>query len=163
MDFFAPMLVLITGALVIGSIFRSFIVNRRLRDNARAWVDVQTRLIDKFGSADEVVRYLESDAGRRLIEGQTSSTGSPHGRVLDSVHLGLLVLLGGLGVLEASSVATDELNTVMHVLGTIAAVLGVGFLASAGVSWYLLRNWGLLSKPAGAAEHAGNESTSDRG
>ena len=53
MDFVPPMLVVITCALVFGSIVRTWIVHRSLRANARAHVDLQTKLIERFGSADE--------------------------------------------------------------------------------------------------------------
>lgn len=144
MDFLAPMLVLITTALVFGSVLRSYFLNRRLRDNARLWVELQGKVVDRFGSAPEVVRYLESDAGQRMLEGQVTSSASPHARVLDAVHTGLLVLLGGLGLRAASGVGDAEVRAVLQMVGTVGAILGFGFLLSAAVSWFLLRRWGLL-------------------
>ena len=146
MDFIAPMLVLITGALTVGSILRTQIINRRLRENARAWADLQTKLIDKFGNADEVVRYLESDAGKRLLDGQTNGAGAPHARVLDSIHTGLLVFLGGIGLIAAGAMNKEEIRELLQVVGMVATVLGAGFLASAAVSWRLLKGWGLLPR-----------------
>ena len=154
MEFLAPMLVLITGALTVGSIWRTAIVNRRQRENARAWVDLQTKLIDKFGAADEMVRYLESDAGRHLLDGQATASASPHSRVLDSIHMGLLVLAGGIGLLLASGSSDPQVYQVMSVLGKVAALLGIGFLASAGISWALLRSWGQIRRN-GEVESAG--------
>lgn len=144
MEFIAPMVVLMTFALTIGSILKSQIVNRRLRENARAWVDLQSRLVDKFGSAEEVVRYLESDAGRKLVEGQASSPIAPHTRILDSIHIGLLVLAGGVGMVFTGIVTDDRTREFFQTLGTIAILLGAGFLVSAGVSWFLLKGWGLV-------------------
>jgi len=146
LDFIAPMLVLITVALVIGSIARAIVVNRRQRENAKTWAEVQGRLIDKFGSADEVVRYLESDASRELLSGQSAAPASPHARILDSVHLGLLVAAGGIGFLVSGAVGDREISDVLRVFGTIGLLLGVGFLVSAAVSWAMLRSWGLLPK-----------------
>ncbi|MCB9379001.1 MAG: hypothetical protein H6511_09605 [Holophagales bacterium] len=146
MEFIAPMLVLITVALVIGSIARAIVVNRRLRENSRTWAEVQGKLIDKFGSADEVVRYLESDAHRELLSGQTAAPSSPHGRILDSVHLGLLVAAGGVGFLISGAVSDRQVSEVMRVFGALGLVIGIGFLVSAGISWALLRSWGLLPK-----------------
>lgn len=157
MDFIAPMLVLITGALTIGMILRTQIINRRLRENVRAWTDLQTKLIDKFGSAQEVVRYLESDAGTRLLEGQTNGASSPHTRILDAVHTGLLVLLGGIGLWASKGAFSGKAPEFLQVVGTLGIVLGVGFLASAYVSWNLLRRWGLVDKPSE------NETPSERG
>jgi hypothetical protein len=147
MEVIAPMMVLIVAALTIGSIWRSAIVNRRLRENSRVWGDLQGKLIDRFGDASEVVRYLESDAGRKLLEGQTTSAASPHARVLDAVHLGMLVLTGGAGMLAAGTVTDPSVSEFLHVLGLVAVVLGVGYLASAAVSWAMLRSWGLLDRP----------------
>lgn len=154
MNFLAPMLVLITAFLVIGSIFRSYFLNRRLRENARLWVELQGKVVDRFGSAPEVVRYLESEAGQRMLEGQVTSSAGPHARVLDAVHTGLLVLLGGVGLQAASGVADAEVRAVLQAVGTVGAILGVGFLASAAISWFLLRRWGLL---AAAATQEGGE------
>jgi hypothetical protein len=140
------MLVLITVALVIGSIARAIVVNRRQRENARTWAEVQGKLIDKFGSADEVVRYLESDASRELLAGQSAAPASPHGRILDSVHFGLLVAAGGIGFLVAGAVSDRQVSEVMRVVGTIGLVLGIGFIVSALVSWTMMRSWGLLPK-----------------
>jgi heme/copper-type cytochrome/quinol oxidase subunit 3 len=148
MDFLAPMLVLITAALVFGSVLRSYFVNRRLRDNARLWVELQGKVVDRFGSAPEVVRYLESDAGQRMLEGQVTSSASPHARILDAVHTGLLVFLGGIGLQAASAGADAEVRSILRTVGTVGSILGVGFLASAAISWFLLRRWGLLSTPA---------------
>lgn len=146
MDFIAPMLVLITVALVIGSIARAIVVNRRLRENSRTWAEVQGKLIDKFGSAEEVVRYLESDASRELLSGQASAPASPHARILDSVHFGLLVAAAGAGFLISGAVGDREVSDVMRVFGTLGLVLGLGFLVSAAASWTMLRAWGLLPK-----------------
>ena len=144
MDFLAPMLVLIIGSLTIGSIWRTAIVNRRQRENARAYVELQSKLIDKFGAADDVMRYLEGDAGKRLLQDQATAPASPYARILDSIHTGLLVLMGGVGLLAASGVSDRQVQEVMSVLGIVGTVLGAGFLASAGVSWVLLRSWGQL-------------------
>ncbi|HEX4952490.1 MAG TPA: hypothetical protein VF017_03730 [Thermoanaerobaculia bacterium] len=155
MEFIAPMAIAITTMLVIGATIRSSIINRRLRENARAQADLQAKLIDKFGSAEEVIRYLESTQGKALLEAPALSQ-RPHARILDSVHLGLLIVLGGAGMLATSGVADRQVADVFRTFGLIAILLGVGFLCSAAVSWFLMRQWGLLPKAA-------NDSTSEPG
>jgi hypothetical protein len=154
MDFIAPMFVLVTGALVIGSIFRSFFVNRRLRENARAVAELQGRLIDKFGDADQVVRYLESDAGRQLLAGAESGRGGPQQRVLDSLQVGIVTLLGGVGLMVGGNVSEHRIAEVMDMLGMIGLLVGLGFVVSALVSGALLKSWGLLP---GAGKNASDD------
>ena len=145
MDMVAPMMVLIVGALTIGSIFRSHFVNKRLRENARAYADLQGRLIDKFGNAAEVVRYLESDRGQQLLAGSSSGRGANHTRVLDGLQTGIISMLGGAGLIAARGVSDAQVGEVMYVLGLIAFLIGVGFLIAAFLSQFLLKRWGLLN------------------
>ncbi len=156
MEFLAPMVIVITMVLVIGATIRSSIVNRRLREGIRAQAELQNRLIDKFGSAEEVVRYLESTQGKTLLDAPTEGQ-RPHSRILDSVHLGVLILMGGVGMMATSGVTDVDVSEVMQTFGMIAILLGSGFLVSAAISWFLLRHWGFLPKsPA-------NDSTSEPG
>lgn len=146
MDFVPPMLVLITFALVFGSIVRTWIVHRSLRENARAHVDLQSKLIERFGSADEMLRYLESEPGRRLLEGATTGPDRPRSRVLDALHLGILLLAGGFGLIGAAQgVDVENMAQVMGVLGKIAVFLGFGFLGSAFLTSQLAGRWGLIT------------------
>jgi len=144
MDFIAPMLVLVTGALVIGSIFRSFFVNRRLRENARAVAELQGRLIDKFGDAEQVTRYLESDAARQLLAGAESGRGGPQARVLDSLQVGIVTLLGSGGLMIGGNVSEAKVSEAMDLLGKVGMMFGIGFIVSALVSGSLMKSWGLL-------------------
>lgn len=154
MDFIAPMFVLITGALVIGSIFRAHFVNKRLRENARAVAELQSRLIDKFGDAEQVVRYLASDAGKQLLAGAESGRGGPHQRVLDSLQVGIVTFLGGIGLMLGGNVSEQRIAEVMEMLGKFGMLIGAGFVVSALVSGSLLKSWGLL--PGGARNADGD-------
>ncbi|HRC85788.1 MAG TPA: hypothetical protein PK413_09290 [Thermoanaerobaculia bacterium] len=151
----APAAMLIATMLVIGSIARTSIVNRRLRETARASAELQMKLVEKFSSAEEVVRYLESSAGKNLLEA-TPAPNAPTSRVLDSVHLGLLVLMGGIGLSAANSALGLEGHAGLQAMGLVAVLVGVGFLLSAGASWYLLRGWGLLGRKNSSDEPSEN-------
>lgn len=144
MEFFAPMMILIVLFLVIGSIFRSRFVNKRLTANGQAFAELQSRLIDKYDDAGQVIAYLQSDAGRRLLEGDETRRGTAPARILDAVQTGILAMLGGLGLMAASGVSNPEVGEVMRTLGLVAILLGAGFLISAAVSRFLLKRWGLL-------------------
>jgi hypothetical protein len=145
MEFLAPMLVLITVSLVIGGIFRAHFVNKRLRDNARAVAELQGRLIDKFGDSDQVIRYLESDAGKQLLAGAESGRGGPHQRVLDSLQVGIVTFLGSVGLMIGGNVSEYKVGEMMDLLGKVGMMFGIGFIVSALVSGSLMKSWGLLS------------------
>jgi hypothetical protein len=152
MDFIAPMFVLITGALVVGSIFRAHFVNKRLRENARAVAELQSRLIDKFGDAEQVIRYLESDAGKQLLAGAESGRGGPHQRVLDSLQVGIVTFLGSVGLMIGGNVSEHKVGEMMDLLGKVGMMFGIGFIVSALVSGTLMKSWGLLSGSAKRAD-----------
>lgn len=155
MDFIAPMFVLITGSLVIGSIFRAFFVNRRLRENARNLAELQGKLIDKFGDAEQVVRYLQSDAGKQFLAGAENGRGGAHQRVLDSLQVGVVTFLGSIGLMIGGNVSETRVSEMMDLLGKVGMMFGIGFVLSALVSGALLKTWGLLPgqtpKPDGDA------------
>lgn len=155
MEFFAPMMIGIVCFLVIGSTFRSWFVNKRLIANGKAFAELQSRLIDKYDDADQVIRYLQSDAGRRLLEGGETRRGTAPERILDSIRTGVLAVLGGVGLMASGGNAEPELAQVMHTLGLVALLLGVGFLISAAVSRVLLKRWGLL--PDASDERSADE------
>lgn len=156
----APVLVAITLFLTIGAVLRAHIQSRRLRENARLWSELQGKVIDRFGSATEVVRYLESSAGQKMLEGQAAAPTSPHTRILDSVHLGLLISVGGLGLVLAAPVTNREAAEVFRTVGMVGGLLGLGYLASAMVSWLLLKRWGVLtSTPVSSPTEAGDSGT----
>lgn len=157
MDMIAPMLVFVVFVLTIGSIFRSAIVNRRLRESAKAYADLQGRLIDKFGDADAVVRYLQSEGGQKLLAGASAGRGGAHSRILDSLQTGIITFLGGIGTMAASHVSDTQIGEVMNALGKIAMLLGVGFVVSAVISQGLLKHWGLLGTAGKNAEGDGGE------
>lgn len=153
-DSLAPMVVFITGALVAGAVLRALILNRRLTATARLWAELQGKVVDRFGAAPEVIRYLESDAGQKMLAGHTSATATPHSRILDSIHLGLLIMLGGIGLVAAGGMFGIE-SSAIRPLGRMATFLGAGYLLSAAVSWWLMKRWHLLpAAPPTAAEES---------
>ena len=152
MEIVAPMMVLMVFAITIGTIFRSHFVNKRLRESAKAYADIQTRLIDKFGDAAEVVRYLESDGGQKLLAGASSGKDSGRARILDGLQTGIISILGGVGLIAARGVSDAKVGEVMQVLGLIALLIGAGFVISALVSQSLLKSWGLFGERKSEAD-----------
>jgi hypothetical protein len=141
-------LIPITLFVVIGYIIRTIVHNRRLNEVARIQSEMQTRLLEKFGTAEDMRQYLESAAGRRFVESATLERSNPHGRILGSIQAGLLFIACGIGLYATRHVVNDGQEG-FYVLGVLGMLVGAGFLASSFLSYRLSKAWGLL--PAGTA------------
>src|SRR3954463_8543251 len=71
------------------------------RANTRTRGEIYNRLIDKFGTAPEMVAFLQSEAGRQFIEENALQTISPIGKILASIQRGIVLTLPGAGLLVA--------------------------------------------------------------
>jgi len=143
------------SAVVIGStiivcmawVITSIVSSIKQRANTRTRAEVYNRLIDKFGTAAELVDFLKSDAGLRFIEEQAVDESQPMSRVLGSIRLGVSLALIGLGMVAVAELWYRELSDLYVVIalgGTIALTAGAGFIISAVISYKLLKAWGLL-------------------
>jgi len=117
---------------------------------ARLQADVQSKLLDKVGSGQELVTYAQTDAGKHLLESlQVERTVSqvPYGKILGALQAGIVLFCFGIamvwlrGHVSTSSEGADGFT----VLGAISIALGVGFGISAAASYFLSRSFGLLS------------------
>jgi hypothetical protein len=113
---------------------------------ARAVADLHSKLLDKCTSNQELLSYLESEAGRRFLESTTTSGANPSGRILNAVQAGAIAALAGGAMLI---VRTEEHfdwdgRQFLVVCGAVLLAIGLGFLVSACISYVLCRSWGLL-------------------
>jgi len=138
-------LIPLTVFSAIGYIVYVTVTNRRLVQLARMRTDMHGKLLDKLGSSQELVQYLESDAGRAFLEPPPADRSSAYSRILGAVQAGIILSLLGstLIVLDARIGGDGSL-----VAGMLLLALGVGFLISAGVSFWLSKAWGLLGRPS---------------
>jgi predicted phage tail protein len=116
---------------------------------AKLQAEVQTKLLEKVGSGQELLAYAQTEAGRELLESLKVERVSPHGRIIGALQTGIvLFFLGAALLLVRSHVSSGGEGFV--VAGTLACALGVGFALSAASSYYLSKSFGLLN---GAASH----------
>jgi hypothetical protein len=117
---------------------------RRIR-SARLQADLQAKLLDKFGSSRELIDYLATAPGQRFFELVVTERANPYARILASAQAGVIMtLLGGAFLFLMNMATVHEAADVLLVLGTLVLTLGIGFLASAALSFALSRSWGLL-------------------
>ena len=106
--------------------------------------DLQSKLLDKFGSSGELMEYLQGDIGEQFLISATAEKSDPRGRILGSIQTGLVLLSGGVAFMFLrGQIAEAEEGFVL--LGTLGVALGVGFIISAGVAYALSKTWGIIN------------------
>ncbi len=141
------LVVIIVSQMFFAS-FLLFLLAGFMRDRARRRSDLQMRLLDRFGSAPELLAYLESEEGRRLRDAITGRRFQAFRQVLGAIQLGLvLVALGG-GLLWAGVRNGDgDLMTA----AAVCLSVGAGLLLAAVVSKQLLVRWNVWTEDTRAA------------
>jgi hypothetical protein len=138
-----PVILFSVIGLVVGWIVRTVSVNRRLAAAAQRQADLQTKLIEKFGTAAEVQGFLESEGGRRFLRSTAVETSRPAERILNAVQLGTLIVLASAGVLAARGIPNENAHGALTFIGTVGLMVGAGFLASAAMVFVTSRFLGL--------------------
>ena len=112
--------------------------NRR----AQAQTEVQTKLIERFGTSKEFIEFLQSPAGQRFVSGVEVSTAIyARDRIIRGFGTGIVISLLGLGFL---AIWLFDHNGGFIYPGFILLGLGLGFFASALVSLKLSQRYGLV-------------------
>ncbi len=149
----AIFVVFLAIALALAWAIRTFIEQKRWKHLARTQTEVHNKIIDRFGSSEELLEYVRSPAGTRFLEAAPIPVhtddhgGSPQSRIVRSVQIGVMVAIASLAVMLVSGRFDEEGAQVLFTLGVIALAVGVGFVASAGVSFFLSRRLGLWEAP----------------
>lgn len=135
-----PMLFGLTG-FIVWTIFSTI----RGYKTTKLQAGLQTKLLEKFGSGQELLAYVQSDAGKRLLESMTMGQRTPYGRILGAAQVSVILVLLSFAFLflRGRVPGADE---GFLVFGTIALSLGVGFGLSAALSYYLSKSFGLLTE-----------------
>lgn len=143
----------VSGALLW--ILHVILENKRWYKMVKVQSETHTKLLEKFGSSQEMLAYMESDAGRRFLEQplfniENKQAGRfPYGRILWSVQVGLVLVMLGVGLLflQGKGKVSPEGDAPLWIFGTVGLTLGIGFVLSAGVSYALSKQLGLLERP----------------
>jgi hypothetical protein len=140
---------------------RLFIDGRRWGRIFRLQSEVHGRLIEKFGSNQELAGYMDTEAGKRFLEAapiplrseQDQRMPNAIARVLTPLQIGIVLALLGVGFFLLRNVRV-EMHDPMLVLGTIALMPGLGFIISAGITWFLAGRLGMIPNGPDAGRDA---------
>ena len=156
-DKLAPVLGLACFFIALVWVIRLYVDSRRWSRAFQQQSEVHARLIDKFSTNQELAAYMETEAGKRFLEGAPVQMGletaqrmpNAVARVLTPLQIGIVLALLGAGLLLLRHAGPDTYEP-MLVMGTVALMPGIGFILSAGVTWVLARRLGML--PAASAD-----------
>ncbi len=149
--------VIFMGALIW--LIRVMLANRRWGRIFQLQTEVHGKLIDKLGSTQELLTYMETDAGKRFLEAapipvdfeKDDRLPAILSRVLLPLSVGIVLTLLGIGLLFLRHSLADDAEPLL-VLGTVALMPGIGFIISACITWLLASRLGLMPAPVSASE-----------
>lgn len=106
---------------------------RRKQRNA-----MQQHVLDKFASAKDFADFVQSPAGQKYVMSFADTAASSQNAILNSVRTGVVLLFTGLGV-QFTNFGSASLLPLR--IGIVLAMVGVGFLISAAISFWLARKF----------------------
>jgi len=138
-DVVALVLVFGTLAWVIWVLFSSI----RRYTIARLRTDLQSRLLDKFGSGQELVAYIQTREGREFLGRLSADPLLVAARILDAVQAGYLLTIVGVALLILQRWIA-EASEALLVFGVLSLALGLGFWATAWHTQFLAKRFNVL-------------------
>jgi hypothetical protein len=149
-----PMLVAFAAIGAIAWLIRVLLSNRRWTRVFRLQTEVHGKLIDRFGSNQEILSYMQTDAGRRFLEAAPISVELQQDerwerwppvlqRVLMPLTAGIVLTLLGAGLLFLRHSVRGG-DTPLLLFGVVALMPGLGCIIAAGITWLLAQKLGLL-------------------
>jgi len=129
--------------------------NRRWGRIFKLQTEVHGRLIDRFGSNEELLTYMGTDAGKRFLEAapipinfeQDQRVPAALDRVLVPLQIGIVLTLLGAGLLFLRH-SLPDIAAPLLVFGTVVLMPGLGFIISAAITWLLAGHLGLMPRTA---------------
>jgi hypothetical protein len=159
LDNLIPFLVFLGILSALLWLTRQLLENRRWSRIFKLQTDVHSRLIEKFGNSQEILTYMGTEAGKRFLEaapipvGFESEQRVPNAvaRVLTPLQIGVVLVLLGIGLLAIKNYLGADMVSPMLLMGVVVLMPGIGFIISAGITWFLAGRLGLMPDHAGAA------------
>jgi hypothetical protein len=115
---------------------------------ARLQADVQSRLLEKIGSGQDLLAYAQTDAGRQLLESlqvERVLPQAPYSKIIWALQAGIVLFFFGSAMLWLRGHVSGPNLDGFTILGALSIAVGIGFGLSAAASYYLSRSFGLIS------------------
>jgi hypothetical protein len=128
---------MVTALMVLGIVIGSFLflgwmiwmVARARKDRQQNEIELRARMLDKFGTSDEFVGFMQTDAGKKFLDTASSRFAkSARNRVASSLSWGTILFLFGTAFCVFAWVEND---TDFLIPGSLFAAVGIGLALSA--------------------------------
>jgi hypothetical protein len=143
-DFIISVTVPSMFAFFVWMIFTTF---RRYKI-ARLQADVQSRLLEKIGTGQDLLTYAQTDAGRKLLESlqvERVVHHAPYSKIIGALQAGIVLFFFGAALLWLRGHVSVPNVDGFTIFGALSIAVGTGFGISAAASYYLSRSFGLLN------------------
>lgn len=146
-------------ALSLGWVIRLLVDYRRWYRLSKVQAEAHSKLLDRMTANEELLAYVQSTAGSRFLESApialdpgSRRMGAPFSRILWSAQAGVVLTAAGLGFRYMGVRFEGLVTEPLAAIGTLLVAIGIGFIVSAGVSYVLSRQLGLLDANARSAQ-----------
>jgi hypothetical protein len=109
-----------------------------VRDRTRQRAELQARMIERFGSAQELVAFLATEAGHGLGRSLLGHRDGQTRQILVAVQVGIVLVATSVGLGVAARLQHDR---DLFAWALACATAGTGMLIAAAVSRRLSRRW----------------------
>jgi hypothetical protein len=131
-----PLVGIVTSSAVV--VWVVAIVTKSRQARVEAQVAMQTKLIERFGTAPELVEFLHSPAGRQFVAGvQAAPVALTRERILSSFTRAIIMSSLGVAFLALGFVVDDT----FFIPASIVLSLGVGYLIATLVSFKMSKTF----------------------
>lgn len=135
MDIWIPVIGMLTSTAMVVLIV--FLVAKSRQRRAELQAEVQTRLIDRFGSAPELIEFLQSPAGQQFVNGvQSAPALMARERIMSGFTRAIVLSMLGAAFLGLTFFYDEH----FAVPAAILFSLGIGYLLATVVSYRLSAN-----------------------
>jgi hypothetical protein len=111
----------------------------------RAKSVLQSKMVDKFPTAQEFNDFLQSGGGNKFLSFLKFNGLAPREKILSSLSKGIILTMFGISLIILGQIFTKEMKYFLA-FGIVIAALGVGFLISTFISYKLSKKWGIIEE-----------------
>jgi len=154
MEAFESLLISLGGMIMVAWVSYVMVDAFRQWYKHRVMGQLQTKLLDKITSVNELGAFLNTEAGAHFLKGMTTEPAGPQARILGATQSGIVLGVLGFALFVwnwFSPTVSGDAKRAVYAVATITLALGVGFLVAASTSYRLSKRMGLLNR---ADKHA---------